>query len=107
MALFTETTQKNGQIVRFYERSDVFVVYTLNDDTVTVKLLHSLNPGKGNARLAFTNFCHTYKHKKIVVKVTNELNADLTKLNDFYVSLGFVKDSADKTLYVREAQSGK
>lgn len=107
MALFTETTQKNGQIVRFYERSDVFVVYTLNDDTVTVKLLHSLNPGKGNARLAFTNFCYTYKNKKIVVKVTDELNADLNKLNDFYVSLGFVKDSHDKTLYIREAQRGE
>lgn len=107
MALFIETVQPNGQIVRLYEKSNVFVVYEKNNDTIIVKLLHSLNPGKGNARLAFTNFCYTYKDKKIKVRVTNELNADLNKLHDFYLSLGFVKDSKEPNLYIREAKSDK
>lgn len=107
MALFTETVKPNGQIVRLYEKSDVFVVYEKDNDVIIVKLLHSLNPGKGNARLAFTNFCYTYRDKQIKVRVTNELNADLNKLHDFYTSLGFVKDENETNLYVREAKSDK
>lgn len=104
MALYTEKTKANNHIVRFYNQTNVYITYALVNDTVEVYLLHSLKPGKGNARMAFTHFCHELKNKDIKIRVSSDFDADLDKLHAFYMSLGFKQNDSDPSIYMKGKQ---
>lgn len=100
---FEESTKNNGKVSRFYPNEKVYVVYNTNNYGLhTVVLLHSLDPGKGNARRCFTHFLATKRDEPIAVRITTDFTKDIDMLYKFYKSLGFAPSKSDKNIYLNK-----
>jgi hypothetical protein len=88
---FSERQLSDGSISRKYEDGTFLVYKKWDTHTIYIKLLHSINPGKGIARKHLLEFINHYSDKNIYTYVSDELGANLSKLEEFYNNHGFVE----------------
>lgn len=86
---YSERQLVDGAIARKYDDGTYLVYLKWDPRNVYIRLIHSINPGKGIARAHLIDFLKHRKNKNIYTYVSSELGADLDLLKTFYSSNGF------------------